>query len=192
MRRISRGAAAAMIAAVVVTAATGGAGAAADVPQPDGFRAEPYRAPVPDGLDGARALDTAAVAALWKAGGAVFVDVLPKPPRPKLPPGTVFLLPPREDIPGSVWLPDVGYAELSADMARYFADNLAAATQGDPGRTVVFYCLADCWMSWNAAKRALALGYTDVVWYPEGTDGWGFEGLPVEAREPVPRPGLDE
>ncbi|BBE70503.1 rhodanese-like domain-containing protein [Oharaeibacter diazotrophicus] len=192
MRRWCSGAVAALIAAAVVTAGADGVRAAADVPQPDGFRAEPYRAPVPDGLDGARVLDTPAVAALWKAGGAVFVDVLPKPPRPKLPPGTVFRLPPREDIPGSVWLPDVGYAELSADMARYFTDNLAAATKGDHARTLVFYCLADCWMSWNAAKRALSLGYTDVVWYPEGTDGWGFEGLPVEAREPVPRPGLDE
>jgi len=192
MRGWSGVVAAALVAAAAMTAAVGPSRAAADVAQPDGFRAEPYRAPVPDGLDGARVLDTAAVAALWKAGGAVFVDVLPKPPRPKLPPGTVFRLPPRADIPGSVWLPDVGYAELSADMATYFADHLAEATGGDRGRTVVFYCLADCWMSWNAAKRALALGYTDVVWYPEGTDGWSFEGLPTEARDPVPRPGLDE
>jgi rhodanese-related sulfurtransferase len=27
-------------------------------------------------------------------------------------------------------------------------------------------------MSWNAAKQALSYGYTNVAWYPEGTDGW--------------------
>ena len=42
---------------------------------------------------------------------------------------------------------------------------------------VVIYCLADCWMSWNAAKRILAYGYSNVAWYPEGTDGWERTGL---------------
>ena len=39
-------------------------------------------------------------------------------------------------------------------------------------------------MSWNAAKRALALGYRRVLWYPEGTDGWARQGLPLERRAP--------
>ena len=37
-------------------------------------------------------------------------------------------------------------------------------------------------MSWNAAKRAMTLGYTHVVWYPEGSDGWIGHGLPTEPR----------
>jgi rhodanese-related sulfurtransferase len=38
-------------------------------------------------------------------------------------------------------------------------------------------------MSWNAARRLRALGYTDVRWLAEGTDGWREAGLPlVEAR----------
>ena len=37
-------------------------------------------------------------------------------------------------------------------------------------------------MSWNAAKRALALGYAHVAWYPEGADGWAAAGLPLEKR----------
>ena len=40
----------------------------------------------------------------------------------------------------------------------------------------------------NAAKRALALGYTNVAWYPEGSDGWAAAGLPLEKRTPEPRP----
>jgi PQQ-dependent catabolism-associated CXXCW motif protein len=53
---------------------------------------------------------------------------------------------------------------------------------------LVFYCQADCWMSWNAAKRALSLGYSNVAWYPEGTDGWTFYNLPTLESRPEPRP----
>ncbi len=45
---------------------------------------------------------------------------------------------------------------------------------------VLFFCLAECWMSWNAAKRALEYGYSNVFWYPEGTDGWRFEEWPTQ------------
>ncbi|MEM7239896.1 MAG: PQQ-dependent catabolism-associated CXXCW motif protein, partial [Pseudomonadota bacterium] len=45
------------------------------------------------------------------------------------------------------------------------------------------FCLAGCWMSWNAAKRALEYGYTDVYWYPDGTDGWDFSGYELEEAE---------
>jgi PQQ-dependent catabolism-associated CXXCW motif protein len=49
----------------------------------------------------------------------------------------------------------------------------------------VVYCLKDCWMSWNAAKRALAMGYTNVAWYPDGTDGWASADLPLEQATPA-------
>ena len=58
------------------------------------------------------------------------------------------------------------------------------------GQPVLFFCLQDCWMSWNAAKRALGLGYETVYWLPEGTDGWTFYDFPTEEitpREPQPR-----
>lgn len=159
------------------------------VPEPGDYRQEDYRAPVPSTLAGGKVLDTAAAKALWQTGEAVFVDVLPVPPKPKLPPGTYYREKPRDDIPGSIWLPDVGYGRLPSDMEAYFADNLKEATGGDLDRPVVFYCLADCWMSWNAARRAIAWGYKAVSWYPDGTDGWSFEDLPLERRKPVPRPG---
>ena len=53
---------------------------------------------------------------------------------------------------------------------------------------LVFYCLRSCWMSWNAARRALAIGYTNVVWYPDGTDGWEDALLPLADSTPEPRP----
>jgi PQQ-dependent catabolism-associated CXXCW motif protein len=162
----------------------------AEVLEPDGYRLEDYRAPTPATLRGARVIDTDQAEKLWRDGSAAFVDVLPRPPRPKtLPPGTVWHDKPRFNIPGSIWLPDTGYGELAASMADYFERGLQTATHGDHARPLVIYCLADCWMSWNAAKRALSLGYANVAWYREGTDGWAAALLPVVAAQPEPRPG---
>jgi hypothetical protein len=41
-------------------------------------------------------------------------------------------------------------------------------------------------MSWNAARRAVAWGYANVAWYPDGTDGWAEEDLPLEDAQPAP------
>ena len=165
------------------------AAAAGDAPpEPDSYRQSDYRAPTPATLKGARVLTTDEAAAMWRAGDAAFIDVLPQAPRPKdLPADVVWRDKPRSDIPGSLWLPDTGYGELAPVMLDYFRRGLDKALGGRQ-RPLVFYCLKDCWMSWNAAKRALALGYTNVAWYPEGSDGWAAAGLPVEKRTPEPRP----
>ncbi len=156
--------------------------------EPDGYRMENYRAPVPATLSGARVVDTEAAFRLWTDKAAVFVDALPRPPRPEgLPKNAVWRDQPRFDIPGSMWLPDTGYGALAAPTQTYFENGLFRATQGDRNRPLLFYCLTDCWMSWNAAKRALALGYRDVSWYPEGTDGWEKAGHRLEERQPEPR-----
>ena len=161
--------------------------AAAPPPEPAGYRQDQYRAPTPATLQGARVLTTAQAHAIWRAGGAAFVDVLPQAPRPAgLPAGTIWRDKPRDDIPGSIWLPDTGYGALAPVTQDYFARGLRAARAG--GRLLVFYCLADCWMSWNAAKRALALGFGPVAWYRDGTTGWQAAGFPVQRRAPEPRP----
>lgn len=163
--------------------------ALAAVAEPQAYRMGDYRAPVPATLQGARVVTTEEAAELWRAGGAIFIDVLPKPLKPDLPEGTVWREPPRLDIPGSVWLPDVGFGALSDEMAAWFRSNLAELTRGDKARPLVIYCKAECWMSWNAGKRATEWGYSAVIWYPEGTDGWEAAGLPLEERMSVPRPG---
>ena len=54
---------------------------------------------------------------------------------------------------------------------------------------MVFYCDANCWMSWNAAKRAMEeLGYSRVYWYPEGVQGWKRAGQPLVTAEALPMP----
>ena len=169
---------------------------AAAPPEPAGYRTEDYQAPTPPTLSGAKVLSTAEAYAIWENGAkdwrnglAVFVDVLPQVPRPAgLPPGTIWRPKPREDIPGSVWLPDTGYGELPPVMREYFEQGLLYATGSDPDRPLIFYCRDSCWHSWNAAKRAVALGYSHVAWYPEGTDGWAAAGHPLELRQPEPRP----
>jgi PQQ-dependent catabolism-associated CXXCW motif protein len=157
-------------------------------PEPASYRQSNYRAPTPATLKGARVVTTDEAAALWRSGKAAFIDVLPQAPRPAgLPADTVWREKPRYDIPGSIWLPDTGYGELAPVMQGYFERGLDKAL-GGRSRSLVFYCLKECWMSWNAAKRALELGHADVVWYPEGADGWAAASLPVELRHPEPRP----
>jgi PQQ-dependent catabolism-associated CXXCW motif protein len=163
--------------------------ATAEVPEPEGYRLENYRSPVPATLRSAKVIGTDEAEAIWRSHSASFVDVLPRPPRPRdLPAGTLWRDKPRANIPGSIWLPDTGYGELASSMAGYFANGLDKASHGDRARILVLYCLADCWMSWNAAKRALALGYSNVAWYPEGTDGWQAALLPLQDATPEPRP----
>ena len=162
---------------------------AAEVPEPDGYRLGDYRAPTPATLHGASAIGTDEAEKIWRGSTASFVDVLPRPPRPRnLPEGTLWRDKPRSNIPGSIWLPDTGYGELAPSTEDYFAKGLVKATHGDHAKLLVLYCLADCWMSWNAAKRALALGYLNVAWYREGTDGWFAALLPLEDATPEPRP----
>jgi PQQ-dependent catabolism-associated CXXCW motif protein len=162
---------------------------AAEISEPEGYRLEDYRAPTPATLRGAKVIHTEEAEWIWRSRSASFVDVMPRPPRPRnLPEGTVWRNKPRSNIPDSIWLPDTGYGELAPSMADYFATGLEKATRGDRAKLLVVYCLADCWMSWNAAKRALALGYPNVAWYPEGTDGWQAVLLPLKDATPEPRP----
>jgi PQQ-dependent catabolism-associated CXXCW motif protein len=142
---------------------------------------------VPESVSGGIRVHTEEVRALVAAGQAVLVDVLPTPPRPEgLAPGALWLPPVHRNIPGSAWLPNVGFGELSDELDTYFRRQLERLTAGDPDHPLVIYCQADCWMSWNAAKRAAAYGYGRVLWYPEGTTGWEAEGLALEKSRPVP------
>ena len=94
--------------------------------------------------------------------------------------------------PGATFRAACGFRTPGSACSRleeeaYLRANLARLTAGDASRPIVFYCLADCWMSWNAARRAMEWGYASVVWYPHGTDGWKDAGLPLAESSPVPR-----
>ncbi len=158
---------------------------ATDVPEPLGYRMKAFRADVPKTLAGATVIGTKEAEALWRRKQIVFIDVLQRIPKPaNLPEDTVWRDKKRHNIPGSYWLPNVGFGRLPPSGAAYFRDHLHRLTQGDPSRAIVFYCLDRCWMSWNAAKRAMEYGYSNVHWYPQGTDGWSAASLPLEEKLP--------
>jgi PQQ-dependent catabolism-associated CXXCW motif protein len=168
---------------------TGAAVSAEGVSEPQGYRTEAYRAPVPDTLAGATVIDGARAAELWRSKGAIFVDVLPRPVRPaNLPAETLWRPPPHRSIEGATWLANVGYGVLPPAMDAYFREGLEVLTERDPARPIVFFCQRDCWMSWNAAKRALGYGYRNVIWYPDGTEGFEEQGIPLVTVEPRPLP----
>ena len=158
---------------------------AGGVGEPAGYRTDEYKAPVPETLAGARVVTTTEAEALWRGKQAVFLDVMPYTPKPaNLPAGTIWRDKLRKDIPGSLWLANVGYGALPSETETYFRQALSAATGADKSKKILFYCMTDCWMSWNAAKRAVEWGYESVLWYPPGADGWEAAGLPLEKKTP--------
>lgn len=176
-----------VLALVAAAHVTGGGLRAETVAEPADYRTSDYRSPVPATLQGARVVTAAEAKSLHDGKGAVFIDVYPRPPKPpNLPAGTVWRDPKHASIEGAHWLPNVGYGILAPEPAAYLAARLEQLTGGDKARPLVFFCLKDCWMSWNAARRALVMGYTSVVWFPDGTDGWQALGLALAEVQPVP------
>jgi quinoprotein dehydrogenase-associated probable ABC transporter substrate-binding protein/PQQ-dependent catabolism-associated CXXCW motif protein len=158
--------------------------APATVPEPAGYRLDHYRAPTPETVRGATVIDTAGLRELLDKGGAVALDVLPAPRQPAgMKPGTPWS-PLRRDIPGSVWLPDLGQATPTPAMEAWFRARLRALTGGDLDRPVVVYCLDQCWLSWNAARRVAEYGWRHVLWYRGGTDAWARAGLALARATP--------
>lgn len=160
--------------------------ALAQVPEPDGYRGEPYKAPVPATLAGAAVIDAPRAIALH-GEGVPFLDAMPRKTRPEgLPEGTIWREPPHETIPGALWLWNTGYESLAdAEQAR-LARGLERVTGGDPSAAVVIFCRSDCWMSWNAARRAVEMGYRGIIWFPQGTEGWvEAGGAALVTAEPV-------
>ncbi len=153
-------------------------------PEPSEYRGPPYSAPVPTTLSGALVADNATAAALHAAGDAVFIDVMPRDVKPAdLPDGTIWRDKPRDSIPGAIWLPNTGFEALSPEEEAYLRSGLQHATVGDIERPMVIFCRAECWMSWNVAKRAIGYGYRRVIWYPEGPEGW----VTIESNPPLQR-----
>ena len=159
----------------------------ASVEQPDGYRMDFYDSEVPAALDGASTVNAVEVRRLQETAGAVVIDVIPEQRHPEgLPENQIWLPVKHRGIPGAIWLPDTGYGALSEVTEIYFKRHLRAATGANKDHPLVFYCRADCWMSWNAAKRALGYGYTNVHWFSEGTDGWMLESFEFEVLVPPP------
>ena len=157
------------------------------VAEPESYRMDEYRKPVPATLKGATVLNADQASALWTAGTAVFIDVYPHAPKPdNLPASTIWREPTHFSVEHAKWLANTGYGVLSAETEAYFKRHLETLSGGDKAKPLVFFCLRNCWMSWNAAKRAMTYGYSNVHWFSEGTDAWQEIGQSVVVTQPEP------
>ncbi len=151
-----------------------------------GFRMNRYRGAVPETNPGTEVINTSRAFELFKTGQVVFIDVFPPRGLGADPMnGTWITNELHNNIEGSTWLPEVGRGFLEQGHIDYFDRNLTLLTNGDKQTPLLFYCTADCWQSWNAARRALLWGYENIFWYPDGTDGWLEEGHSLVVAEPV-------
>jgi PQQ-dependent catabolism-associated CXXCW motif protein len=155
------------------------------VAEPEGFWSGPINAPVPATIRGGKVVHTPDIETLREEQNALLVDVSNTPKRPE---GMAIDAPwlplPHETIPGTIWIPDVGMPELSKHMDEFFQAQLIHITDNDLNRALIIYCHERCWLSWNAAKRAIGYGYRNVLWNPEGIEGWRAAGLPTEVAKP--------
>lgn len=155
---------------------------AAGVPEPSGYWTGPNQGETPASLAGATVIHTADLADLIAREKPVLIDASPAPPPPPdLPAGTVWMAPVHRDIPGSVWLQEAGKGEISSEAEALYGSTLNELTHGSRKRAIVLYCHPKCWLSWNAAKRAVSFGYRHVYWYPDGIEGWQEAGHSVAA-----------
>ena len=149
------------------------------VVEPDDYKMDDYRSPTPDTLSGVTVVDARQAKILHDNGQVIFIDVLPSPRQPPgMKEGDIWLPEKRFNIPQSYWLADVGYGVLSEEIETYFMENLTELSGQSEG--LLFYCQIDCWMSWNAAKRALNSGFKNIYWFPGGVDEWSFEGYELQ------------
>jgi PQQ-dependent catabolism-associated CXXCW motif protein len=153
-----------------------------------GYRIDRYRSPVTAKLPVGQQITLEQLDKLIASAKPVLVDVMAAEgagPDPET--GVWRLSHEHKTISGAVWLPDVGKGKLEQRLNQYFKENLAALTDNDLKRAVVIFCMADCWMSWNAVQRAVSYGYINVYWYAEGVNGWTeWEDRKLVAVSPQP------
>lgn len=138
------------------------------------YRIDRPRSPVPAPPEGVVALDDAGVARL--AGRALLIDVSPVVAGRRDPAsGRWALAEAAQSIPGALWFPEAGRAPGDPAIVGHFLARVPALAAGRP---VIVFCLADCWMSWNAALRLHRAGLK-VAWYGAGRDGWAAAGRPL-------------
>ena len=139
------------------------------VPPQSALRAAEHHAPTPLTAPGARTVATAELRRILQAEPRpVLIDVLGGDG--------------HATLPGAAWLPGAGRGESFEDgLQQRLGQALAVLTGGDRARPVVFYCAsAQCWLSYNAALRAVRLGYGSVLWYRGGIEAWGASGGALE------------
>jgi PQQ-dependent catabolism-associated CXXCW motif protein len=136
------------------------------------LRRAAYHAPTPRAIPGGRVVRTTELEAMRTGKPLLYLlDVLG---------GEA-----HRTIAGAFWLAGAGAGDMNAGESRRFLDAVAKFAAGDRNRPIVFFCAdAQCWLSYNAALRAIAAGYTNIMWYRGGLAAWFHAGLPMTQSEP--------
>ena len=136
------------------------------VPPSGQLRAGPMHAPTPTTVPGAATVNTAGVAGALAAGQQMLlIDVL----------GAAY------SLPGAVVAPTLAspgsFEDRIQQQAAHWLDKVTGGRRDAP---IVLYCSdPNCWLSYNAALRTVAAGYTNVYWYRGGLQAWQMAGLQV-------------
>lgn len=137
------------------------------VPPTAELHAGAMHGPTPASIPGGQVVTTPGLIALLgdRSLGARVFDVLGGP----------------ETLPGALAaVPASQPGNFQDPTQQQFGQFLQQTTQGRRDLPLVFYCASShCWMSYNAALRAIRLGYTNVLWYRGGLEAWQAAGQPT-------------
>lgn len=170
---------------------TGTAAPAAALFDAKGYRSERYRSPVDRLPTPATPIDAAEVRTLAKKDRAILIDVLPAEGGRRDAKGRWHLATHHQTIPGALWFPEVGRASPEPVLWRAFAERISRLRRTRPAADIVVFCRADCWMSWNAARRLALGGQRRVRWFSDGIEGWHHAGgklVPARPEQAPPSP----
>lgn len=133
--------------------------------QPTGqLRSGQMHAPTPTSLPGASVVSTQGLSEALNSGlELVLIDVL----------GSDY------SLPDAVMAPALSSSGHFRDRLQQQAGKwLRQVTRGETDMPIVLYCSDPmCWLSYNAALRTVAAGYTNVYWYRGGLQAWQMAGL---------------
>ena len=84
-------------------------------------------------------------------------------------------------LPGAHWLPGAGRGTSLSDYVQVrLAAELDRLTCGKKSTPIVIFCQSKtCWLSANAAVRAVAMKYPAIYWYRGGRCAWQDGRLPM-------------
>jgi len=138
------------------------------VPPQQDLHGAPFHGPTPNKIAGGQVITTKGLLPLLQQAGmqVLVFDVL----------GSSQALPRALPL---AWAAQPG--SFNDATQQQLAQALKQAAQGRTDLPMVFYCGGpQCWMSYNAALRAIRLGYRNVLWYRGGVEAWQRAGQPLE------------